>query len=177
MSNRLKTVKTHYIVFPSPLGLIGVAATPAGLCCIKIKISGEPAFRNYLQKKYRQIPENNKALLKNIESQINLYFTGKLRRLSCPLDLSQGTPFQKKVWRKLISIPFGATHNYEWLAIAIGNAKACRAVGNAIGQNPLPIIIPCHRIVRKCGELGGYSGGVHIKRFLLDLEKKSHGTV
>jgi O-6-methylguanine DNA methyltransferase len=133
-------------------------------------------FRDELKADFHSIP--NKQEPKNLKKQFDLYFAGKLREFSCPLDLDIGeaTVFQKKTWRKLLTIPYGSTRSYEWLAKAIGNAKAYRAAGNANGQNPLPIIIPCHRIVRKNGDLGGYTGGTHIKHFLLELEK-SHASL
>ena len=164
----------HYTIFPTPLGLVGAASTSAGLCCIKIKTT-ETAFRNYLQTTYKQTPEKRDDLLNNLVKEIDLYFAGKLRKFTLPLDLSQGTPFQKKIWRRLCSIPLGTTESYEWLVIS--NPNSCRAAGNAVGKNPLPIVIPCHRIVRKNGELGGYTGGLHIKKFLLNLENSSNGTV
>jgi len=89
------------------------------------------------------------------------------------LDLRLGTPFQQEVWKGLLTIPYGVTRSYKWLAKSINNPDSARAVGNANGQNPLSIIIPCHRVVRKNGELGGYTGGVQIKRYLLELEKAS----
>jgi methylated-DNA-[protein]-cysteine S-methyltransferase len=129
-----------------------------------------------LRTTYGQTPEKKEAPLKKLKKQFDLYFSGKLHRFSWPLD-PQGTSFQKTVWRKLTAIPFGTTRSYEWLAKSVGNAKACRAVGNSNGKNPLPIIIPCHRVVRKNGELGGYSGGLPIKRFLLNLENPTYGAV
>jgi methylated-DNA-[protein]-cysteine S-methyltransferase len=89
------------------------------------------------------------------------------------LDLRLGTPFQQKVWKGLLTIPYGITRSYKWLAQSINNPDSARAVGNANGQNPLSIIIPCHRVVRENGELGGYTGGIQIKRYLLGLEKTS----
>lgn len=88
----------------------------------------------------------------------------------------EGTDFQKKVWRELLKISWGETVSYREIAIRIGRPKAVRAVANAIGQNKIPIIIPCHRVIRTDGQLGGYSGGVRLKRRLLEFEKKfSHG--
>lgn len=159
-----------YNIIPSPLGLIGLAFTSKGLCRIKIQIASETAFHEELRTDYHSIPEK-KEPLNSLKKQFSLYFAGKLRDFSCPFDLEEGTPFQKKVWRKLLAVPYGSTRSYEWLAKAVGKPGACRAIGNANGQNPLPIIVPCHRIVRKNGDLGGYTGGTHIKQFLLNLEK------
>ena len=103
--------------------------------------------------------------------QFSLYFKGTLRVFDFPLDLSLGTSFQKEVWKKLLTIPYGETRSYKWLASSIKNPKASRAVGNANGMNPLPIVIPCHRIIKANGDLGGYTGGTDIKRFLINLEQ------
>ena len=111
-----------------------------------------------------------------IENEFHLYFSGRLKKFSCRLDLRQGTGFQQRVWRKLRLIPFGETRSYQWLAKSIHQPKACRAVGNANGKNPIPIIIPCHRVIQKNGSLGGFTGGIDLKRYLLDLEKKSYAT-
>ena len=108
---------------------------------------------------------------KELIKQFVKYFKGDLKRFDFPLDLSLGTPFQQKVWKILTTIPYGKTRSYKWIASAIHNPKASRAVGNANGKNPLAILIPCHRVIRENGELGGYAGGISIKRFLLNLEK------
>ena len=89
------------------------------------------------------------------------------------LDIPTGTAFQRKVWEKLLDIPYGETRSYKWLAEEVGSPKGFRAVGGANGKNPVPIIIPCHRVINSDGTLGGYSGGVWIKEFLLKLEDVS----
>jgi len=81
-----------------------------------------------------------------------------------------GTPFERDVWRALQTIPYGQCVSYQWVAIQIGRPMATRAVGNAVGNNPIPIIIPCHRVIRKDGSLGGFSSGLSIKRALLKIE-------
>jgi methylated-DNA-[protein]-cysteine S-methyltransferase len=102
-------------------------------------------------------------------SQLQEYFDG--RRRSFTLDLSlTGTPFRQKVWRALTTIPYGQTSSYRDIGRAIGQATAARAVGNANGANPIPIVIPCHRVIASDGSLGGFTGGLGIKRALLDLE-------
>ena len=90
--------------------------------------------------------------------------------------MGQGTSFQQRVWEKLVFIPFGETRSYQWLAVAISQPKAYRAVGNANGKNPIPVIVPCHRVIRKNGDLGGFTGGTHLKKYLLDLEKKYYAS-
>jgi methylated-DNA-[protein]-cysteine S-methyltransferase len=97
------------------------------------------------------------------------YFNGSRRAFAC-LFSAQGTPFQRKVWTALLKIPYGETRTYSQIAKMVGRPSAQRAVGNAVGKNPLPVLIPCHRVVRSDGTLGGFSGGVGIKPLLLALE-------
>jgi O-6-methylguanine DNA methyltransferase len=112
-----------------------------------------------------------------IEKEFQLYFKNKLKVFSFKSDLRWGTKFQQRVWDKLASIPFGETRSYQWLAKAIGQPNTTRAVGNANGKNPIPVIIPCHRVIRKNGALGGFTGGTHLKKYLLELEKKPHASL
>ena len=107
--------------------------------------------------------------LKPVMDQIVAYFAGELKRFK--VDLAPvGTPFQQRVWAALCRIPYGRTASYLEVAAAIGNEKACRAVGGANGRNPIPIIIPCHRVIGKSGKLVGFSSGLDIKTRLLELE-------
>ena len=105
-------------------------------------------------------------------NQLQEYFAGKRRTFDLPLAPA-GTDFQKRVWTALKDSPYGQTCSYSDIAAAIGNPKACRAVGGANNKNPLPIVVPCHRVVGANGALVGYGGGVKIKTFLLDLERKT----
>ena len=109
-------------------------------------------------------------ILGTAASQLNEYFEGKRKNFDLPLKFD-GTEFQNRVWQELLKIPFGNTISYKELAERIGNAKACRAVGMANNKNPIPIIIPCHRVVGSNGNLTGYAGGLDVKKFLLDLEQ------
>lgn len=102
--------------------------------------------------------------------QVTEYLEGKRTTFDLPLKV-QGTEFQQKVWNALCEIPYGETRSYKQIAIAIGNPKAVRAVGLANNRNPIPIIIPCHRVIGHNGKLVGYAGGLAIKQTLLDLEK------
>jgi len=104
-------------------------------------------------------------------AQLEAYFKGALKTFTLPIDIQIGTPFQKKVWNQLQKIPYGATCAYKDIATGIQAPKAIRAVGSANGKNPLCIVIPCHRVIAADGGLGGYSGGLNIKKTLLDLEK------
>ncbi|HEY8496776.1 MAG TPA: methylated-DNA--[protein]-cysteine S-methyltransferase [Limnochordales bacterium] len=109
------------------------------------------------------------APVRQAAAQLKEYFAGHRREFDFPLDL-EGTPFQLAVWRCLCSIPFGETRSYAWVARTIGRPTAFRAVGQAIGSNPIPIVVPCHRVIASDGSFGGYTGGLDIKRFLLRLE-------
>ena len=103
--------------------------------------------------------------------QLQAYAKGQPVKFDCRLDLSAGTTFQQKVWRALRTIPRGETRSYAWVAKKIGQPNATRAVGAACGANPIPIIVPCHRVIASDGSLGGFSCGLAIKRRLLALER------
>ncbi len=111
-------------------------------------------------------------VLLRTERQLQEYFKGKRRYFELAYKLD-GTIFQKQVWNSLIKIPYGKTISYKTLAKRVGNKNKARAVGNANGKNPIPIIIPCHRVIANDGSLGGYGGGLEIKNFLLKLEQNS----
>jgi len=106
----------------------------------------------------------------DLEAQLKRYFSGQRVRFRVPLDWSGATAFQRKVWRVLRRIPYGETRSYAWVAQQIGCPRAARAVGAACKANPIPILVPCHRVVRSDGGLGGFSGGLARKRALLRLE-------
>jgi methylated-DNA-[protein]-cysteine S-methyltransferase len=105
-----------------------------------------------------------------VRRQLQEYFAGELREFDIPL-LMEGTEFQKRVWKTLQTIPYGETISYGELAKKIGDSKAVRAVGAANGQNPIPIIVPCHRVIGSDGSLTGFGGGIENKRKLLELER------
>lgn len=118
-------------------------------------------------KKSTESPVLNKAV-----QQLEAYFNGTAKNFDLPL-CPKGTEFQKKVWQALQQIPYGETRCYQDIAAAIGNENASRAVGMANNKNPIPIIIPCHRVIGKNGKLVGYAGGIDIKEKLLKLERKT----
>jgi len=107
--------------------------------------------------------------LQDAVRQLRAYFDGALRIFDLPLDM-QGTPFQKQVWHELERIPYGETRSYMQIAVAVGAPKAVRAVGAANGANPIPIVVPCHRVIGTSGKLTGYGGGLPLKKRLLELE-------
>jgi O-6-methylguanine DNA methyltransferase len=109
-------------------------------------------------------------LLDDAQAQLMEFLIGRRRELDFRLDLSAGTPFQRQVWRAILRIPYGRVRSYRWVADRVGGPQYARAVGNALGANPVPIIVPCHRVVTHDGSLGGFTGGLPVKRKLLELE-------
>lgn len=106
----------------------------------------------------------------SFKRQMGDYFDGRLREFNHRIVFLRGTDFEKKVWLTLRKVPYGETRTYKWLAEMIGKPRAFRAVGQALSKNPIPIVLPCHRIIESGGSIGGYSSGVDIKRRLLDME-------
>ena len=113
---------------------------------------------------------SSSPVLSDAAAQLEAYFAGELDRFELPLS-PHGTAFQRRVWDQVAAIPYGATTTYGAIAAAIGRPSACRAVGAANGRNPLPIVVPCHRVLGSEGALTGYGGGLERKRALLDLER------
>ena len=109
-------------------------------------------------------------LFDDLMERLKAYFSGHRITFPDKLDLSRATHFQREVWEKTRLIPYGETRSYAWVAEQIKKPRAVRAVGQALGKNPLPIIVPCHRVVASDGKLGGFGGGVEMKRCLLSLE-------
>lgn len=118
----------------------------------------------------KECKEEMYELLSNTVGQLNEYFAGTRKTFSIPLDM-RGTEFQKRVWNALLEIPYGETWSYKQLAEFINNPKAVRAVGGANHNNPIMIIVPCHRVIGSNGSLTGYAGGLDMKEYLLNLER------
>ena len=154
------------------LGKVFVASTEKGVCRVDFHLS-EGEFVRELKKSFRGEIVKEDRRNHRATAEIREYLAGKRKRFDCPVDL-KGTPFQKKVWAALARIPCGSTSSYKEIAEAIGHPKAYRAVGNANGANPVPILIPCHRVIENNGGLGGYGQGLPFKKRLLEFEKK-HG--
>ena len=113
--------------------------------------------------------EDNLDLINNVKQELTNYLLGKSKSLNFPYELI-GTSFQKRVWEILLNINYGETLNYEDIAIKLGNKNKVRAVGNAVGKNPILIKVPCHRVIKKNGELGGFSSGIDVKLKLHEIE-------
>ena len=122
-------------------------------------------------KKENEIEKETNSIRKTYV-QLKEYLSGKRKNFDIEIEMI-GTEFQKKVWKELLNIPYGETRSYKDIATAIGNEKACRAVGNANNKNPIAIIVPCHRVVGSNGSMTGYAGGIDIKEKLLKIEKCS----
>jgi len=124
----------------------------------------------------KEIPNSETPIILMAKEQLEEYFTGKRKLFQLPLN-PIGTPFQRKVWDCLLQIPYGETRSYKEVAIMAGNENACRAVGMANNKNPIPILIPCHRVLGSNGKLVGFAGGLDMKQQLLDIEQsKKHRT-
>ena len=152
----------YYCYFQSPFGNLLLKGNKL-LESIHFPLKGkkkEPA-KNF---KYNEEP------FLQVLKQLKAYFKGELTKFDLEFKI-QGTDFQKQVWQELVKIGYGETTSYGEIAKKIGNPKASRAVGNANNKNPIPIIIPCHRVIGKDGSLTGFGGGLEIKQYLLELEK------
>ena len=145
----------------TPIGTLTVVASPVGLREVRWAGATEPAA------------EEDPAfpVLARAASELAAYFDGELRRFEVPLDLV-GTEFQRRAWDRLATIPYGTTTTYGELAERDGHRGRARAVGAANGANPVPIVLPCHRVVGADGSLTGFGGGLDVKRYLLDLEAR-----
>jgi O-6-methylguanine DNA methyltransferase len=162
--------KIYYSSFYSPfLEQVFVASTAKGVCMVDF-LTSEKAFLKELKSVFPGEIVKDDRKNSRILSQLGRYLKGKLKCFDCALDL-RGTPFQKKVWLELAKIPYGETSSYQGIAKAIGHPKAYRAVGNANGCNPIPLILPCHRVIESNGGLGGFGHGVEVKKQLLEFEK------
>lgn len=164
----MKTTQSlTYTTCPSPLGELTLLASEKGLAGMWFDRQEHLPKRNNWQ---RCEANTSPDILKTAFSQLQDYFAGKLQRFDLPLDLSNGTAFQQSVWQALLTIPFGSTTSYGEISQIIKNPKAVRAVGGAVGRNPIGIIVPCHRVIGKDGSLTGYAGGLDRKLTLLQLE-------
>ncbi len=155
----------------SRIGLLHVAATPRGVCKIAVGQESDNGFRTWIEQHIRPelLVEQESEIVRRALWQITEYLTGQRRAFDVPLDV-RGTDFQRAVWSAVAGIPYGHTRSYTDVAETIGRPSAVRAVGAANGANPLPLIIPCHRVLGKHGALTGYGGGLDIKRLLLEME-------
>lgn len=162
-------MKIKYSVGPSSLGKLLVAQSEKGLCAIRVRAT-EAEVERSLHEHFAgaEVVRDDRAVAP-LRKMVLDAIAGKISGRAAALDL-QGTEFQRKVWNELRRIPAGATRSYADVAKAIGKPKATRAVANACGANPVPVLVPCHRVIAKDGTIGGYTGGIRIKKALLDAE-------
>ncbi|MGD0795874.1 MAG: methylated-DNA--[protein]-cysteine S-methyltransferase [Dehalococcoidales bacterium] len=161
--------ESSYTVFHTAAGWVGILSSGNGLRRVTLPQRSEAGV-------YRELGNPEQATLadngfSDLKERLQAYFAGEQIDFPDTLDFSGATPFQRDVWRITRLIPYGRTRSYQWVAAQTGRPGAARAVGQALGKNPFPIIVPCHRVVASNGGLGGYSGGIEMKRFLLSLEK------
>ena len=150
----------------TPLGPVRLAASPTGLCGLWFEGQRhEPAMA------WPDAPDH--PVLQEAARQLQQYLRGERTGFNLPLDLSGGTPFQQDVWRALLAMAHGATTSYGALSAQLGRPHAVRAVGAAVGRNPISVIVPCHRVLGADGSLTGYAGGLDRKTALLTLERQA----
>ncbi len=146
---------------------MGLSETPKGLDAIVLPKRSKRAARAALG----VVTENGGSpRLTAAKRQLLEYLAGRRDAFELTVDVSRGTAFQRRVWKTLQRVPYGKLRSYQWVAVRVGGRRYARAVGNAVGANPLPIVVPCHRIVAHDSSLGGFSGGLATKRKLLQLE-------
>jgi len=173
----MRVERLNFVQFASPAGSILVCAGPEGVCLLHIDRNDALSEADSVQlvmyhHRHCEIDETaHLALLQDVKKAILDYFDKRIPLPPIPVDLGNSSAFQQQVWKELQKIPFGETRSYLQIATSIGKPSAARAVGQACGRNPVPVIIPCHRVLAGNGKLGGFSSGLHIKKVLLELEQ------
>lgn len=155
---------------PSPVGPLRIAVDERG-ALVRIDMTTAPASGKAKAAKSQQGEVEDRRKCAHVTAQLEEYFSGKRTDFDLEVELA-GTEFQQKAWRALLRIPFGKTRSYQEQAVKVGNPKAMRAVGAANGRNPVPIVVPCHRVLGKDGSLTGFSSGTDKKRWLLEHEQR-----
>jgi methylated-DNA-[protein]-cysteine S-methyltransferase len=166
-----------YLLHDTPAGRLLLAAGPAGLVASSFAPTDEAEHDLTVRLARAVSPavvRGSTRTLDEARGELDAYLAGRRRRFDLPVDLALATPFQAAVLRELATtVPYGTTTSYGALADAVGRPRAARAVGAALGANPLCVVLPCHRVVGRDGALTGYAGGVAAKRLLLDLEQRA----
>ena len=159
-----------YATADSPFGPLLLATTPRGLVKVSFPIFDTDETLADLAARISPRMIEAPAQLDEVRRQLDLYFEGKRTEFDLPLDWQLSKDFRQRVLRAIDRIPYGQTRSYREVATSAGNERAVRAAGSACGSNPIPIVVPCHRVLRSGGALGGYGGGLPMKRALLQLE-------
>jgi AraC family transcriptional regulator of adaptative response/methylated-DNA-[protein]-cysteine methyltransferase len=167
-------LQIRFAIVRSPLGLLLVAATASGVCAVSLGDTEEQLERRLRAEFPRALVERDDGSLADLAGRVVAHIRGEGPAHDLPLDV-RGTAFQQQVWRALLAIPYGETRSYAEVAAAIGQPTATRAVARACATNPVAVVIPCHRVVRSDGSLGGYAGGVERKERLLAVEGGRRG--
>ncbi|GEM_PF-118457 len=169
------------MIFRTAWGWVGLSASARGIRTIVLPKASRREVERALREEApssngtpsplapRPSPETE-PVLHAAQSQIMAFLAGQRHDVDVPVDLSSGSAFQRRVWRAIRRIPYGRVRSYKWVASRVGGARYARAVGLALGANPVPLVIPCHRVVTSGGSLGGFAGGLRLKRRLLALE-------
>jgi methylated-DNA-[protein]-cysteine S-methyltransferase len=168
------TQELFYAVFDTAAGWVGLLGSTAGLRRITLPQGSEREAIHLLGESLDSAVASPKRFNDIIE-RLRAYFDGNRVDFPDRLEFTTATPFQREVWQAARLIPYGETRSYAWLAGKIGKPKAARAVGQALGKNPLPVIVPCHRVLAAGGGIGGFSGGIKVKKYLLSLEGAAAG--
>jgi methylated-DNA-[protein]-cysteine S-methyltransferase len=169
-------IDTTWSTYESPLGRLTLVAGPRGLRTIAFPGETEEPAAAAAHGHPGGGSVVGATVLAEAAGQLDEYFAGERRSFELPLDIDdQGSPFQRSVWSELTKTPFGATTSYGAVARAIGRLDRIRAVGGAVGSVPVPIVVPCHRVIGSSGDLVGYGGGLPRKRALLELEARVSG--
>jgi len=169
LNNVIPPSAVLYTTLDTQLGRWWLARTEHGLCRLAFGLAENKWFQ-LLNAMRAGTPRYQPEAFQTFVEQVEQYLAGERRIFTFPLDIRTGTPFQRQVWQVTREIPYGQVTTYQKLAQAIGRPKASRAVGNALAQNPLLLVIPCHRVLRADGSLGGFAAGPALKRILLQLE-------
>jgi methylated-DNA-[protein]-cysteine S-methyltransferase len=159
-----------YRTVDTPIGALLIAATERGVVRVAFETEGHDRVLDDLAARVSPRILNTPSRLDALAGELDEYFAGRRLGFDVPIDFTLSRGFRRDVLGHLAVIPYGTTESYAQVAVATGNPRAVRAVGTACATNPLPIVIPCHRVVRTDGSLGGYLGGLDVKRTLLDLE-------
>ncbi|HEX5711951.1 MAG TPA: methylated-DNA--[protein]-cysteine S-methyltransferase [Solirubrobacterales bacterium] len=159
-----------YTTTDSPFGELLLARTPRGLVRVGLPNQDADELLDELATRVSPRVLEAAAPLDDVRRELDLYFAGKLTEFDLPLDWQLSRDFRRRVLRGIARIPYGQTRTYTQMAKGAGNERAVRAAGSACGSNPIPVVVPCHRVLRSSGGLGGYGGGLPMKEALLQLE-------
>jgi O-6-methylguanine DNA methyltransferase len=162
-------MKTSYVLIETKLGWIGILGSEAGLRCIILPEDSSEAVLSAFGNRLTDAIHDT-SFFGDLPHRLRQYLDGEVVSFADSVDLSSANPFPRRVWQATCSIPYGETRSYAWVAQQVGMPQAARAVGQALKRNPLPIVVPCHRVIGAKGELRGFYGGLQMKQCLLEIE-------